>query len=64
MKAFSQILNLSLLTLDVRTFPTWKAPCDAVTGGDGVFWRRPVDADRLTMFISVACRLINLVKSE
>nr|WCP86868.1 sensory neuron membrane protein 4 [Tyrophagus putrescentiae] len=43
-------------------FPGLSSPCNRMTGGDGMFWKRPVVDDRLTIFLQPTCGLLPFVK--
>ena len=40
------------------THPQFRAPCNRVVGGDGMFFARPVQASTLNVFVQHICRIL------
>ncbi|KAH9392176.1 cd36 [Tyrophagus putrescentiae] len=45
-----------------HTYPTYEAPCNRLAGGDGMFFSRPVTADKLHVFVQHTCRTLPFIK--
>lgn len=52
----------SIRSIVCSEFPGLSSPCNRMTGGDGMFWKRPVVDDRLTIFLQPTCGLLPFVK--
>ncbi|KAJ6221967.1 hypothetical protein RDWZM_000512 [Blomia tropicalis] len=67
-EAYTKTVGMEHLVGDIKkfqgipAFPSWEGPCNRMTGGDGMFWRRPVESERLTLYLNIACRLLPLVR--
>lgn len=44
------------------TLPLKDAPCNAIGGGEGYFWRRPFHGEKLTLWIYYLCRQLVFIK--
>lgn len=44
------------------TYPAFAAPCNRLAGGDGMFFSRPVEADKLHVFVQHTCRILPFIK--